>query len=925
MRRHLLFILLGLLSFSAFVQSDTYDERTLVRISLPLISDREFVQASKIDVVDAGSGWAKALLRPQEFRLLKERGLKVEILKEEMKRDRELWKAADAAAAAKLSPAYYTPSKFNLVDPPAGSLMAHLLALHNAYPDITRLYDIGDSASGLYDIIALELSANPDVEENEPKIRIYGNIHGDEKSALMVPCDVLDWILANYPTNQSAVTLVDNAEIWFIPMGNPDGNANNSRYNIHGIDLNRNFWGPAGNSEGDPFSEPETQAIRDLTEVMGKRFNASISFHAGATCFNAVYNYISTPTSDEPIFFSSRSGGPQGEATPSQSGLAQAYQLGCTTPGFWFTNGADWYITYGDTNDWSYGMWSDLDTTLELTLIKTPPVSSIPIFCAQHRQATINYMLAALQGISGRMTDGSTGAPLEGTVTVTATASQYINVPHTYQQIFTDPDVGDFHRVLQPATYTVQCSAPGYPDLVSEDIVVTAGNTSVVDCPMGTCAIPSVIHQPASQTIVSGMTATMNVAATGNGPLTYQWYIGNSGDTSSPIAGATSDAYTTPPLTASTSYWVRISNGCGATDSSTAVITVCTPVSISANPASQTINAGQTATLNVTTTGDLPQNYQWYEGQTGDTSNPIAGATSNSYTTPPLTASTSYWVRISNGCGSTDSNTAVITVCTPVSISTNPASQTINAGQTATLNVTTGGDLPQNYQWYEGQTGDTSNPIAGATADIYTTPALSSDTSYWVRVSNSCGSADSSSATITVVTVCLYFCDDFEDTDDSNWTFKGGAWNPASPDLSANTTRSATAFSPAFSAPPNRTVAANVSIDTNGANVSVYGWYAGKSENVELRLMQGKGKLLLIQRTGGKSKKTKLLMPFNTAQVYLVTLIYDGSAIQVFIDGASSPVMTMTPIAAPQGHAAFKVKRTTVSPVTARMSDISVN
>ncbi|HSP07792.1 MAG TPA: M14 family zinc carboxypeptidase, partial [Acidobacteriota bacterium] len=374
------------------LHADTYNERTLVRIALATATDREFIQSSSIDVVDAGPDWVKALLRPSEFLLLADRGLKVEILWDEMERDRALWRAADEAAKAHVPNAsYYTPSHFDTVNPPPGSLMEHLLALHNANPNITRLYDIGDVVSGNYDIIAIEVSKNPDVDENEPKIRIYGNIHGDEKSALMVPCDVLDWILNNYPSDPAAAMLVDHAELWFIPMGNPDGNAANSRYNGHGIDLNRNFWGPNGNEDppGDPFSEPETQAIRDLTEVMGKRFTASISFHAGAIVFNSVYNYTSTATTDEPIFFSSRTGGPNGGAMPSPFGLAQAYENGCTTQGFWYTNGADWYITRGDTNDWSYAKWSDLDTTLEVTLDKTPPVSQIPIFCAEHRQAVI--------------------------------------------------------------------------------------------------------------------------------------------------------------------------------------------------------------------------------------------------------------------------------------------------------------------------------------------------------------------------------------------------------------------------------------------------------------------------------------------------------------------------------------------------------
>src|SRR5262249_54937052 len=147
---------------------------------------------------------------------------------------------------------------------------------------------------------------------------------------------------------------------------------------------------------------------------------------------------------------------------PSPYGLAEAYQNGCTTSNFWFTNGADWYITHGDTNDWSYAWWKDLDTTLELTNVKTPPVSEIPIFCAEHRQAVINYILASFQGISGRMTDASSGAPLDGTVVATATDSPYISVPHVYQPVFTDPVVGDFHRILQPATYTIQCMAQNY-------------------------------------------------------------------------------------------------------------------------------------------------------------------------------------------------------------------------------------------------------------------------------------------------------------------------------------------------------------------------------------------------------------------------------------------------------------------------------
>jgi hypothetical protein len=85
---------------------------------------------------------------------------------------------------------------------------------------------------------------------------------------------------------------------------------------------------------------------------------------------------------------------------------------------------------------------------------------------------------------------------------------------------------------------------------------------------------PSITTQPLSQTIASGSTATMSVIAGGSATLTYQWYVGPSGNTSSPIGGATSSSFTTPPLTTTTSYWVRVSNSFGTADSNTATITV---------------------------------------------------------------------------------------------------------------------------------------------------------------------------------------------------------------------------------------------------------------------------------------------------------------------------------------------------------------
>ncbi len=89
-------------------------------------------------------------------------------------------------------------------------------------------------------------------------------------------------------------------------------------------------------------------------------------------------------------------------------------------------------------------------------------------------------------------------------------------------------------------------------------------------------AAPAITTQPASQEIASGATASLSVAASGD-DLTYQWYTGNSGDTASPVAGATAGTLDTGALTASTSFWVQLTNAGGTADSETAVVTVAAP------------------------------------------------------------------------------------------------------------------------------------------------------------------------------------------------------------------------------------------------------------------------------------------------------------------------------------------------------------
>ena len=87
------------------------------------------------------------------------------------------------------------------------------------------------------------------------------------------------------------------------------------------------------------------------------------------------------------------------------------------------------------------------------------------------------------------------------------------------------------------------------------------------------CAPPAITAPPQSRTVESGQTATLSVTATGTAALTYQWYQGDAGDASTPV-GSDASTLTTPPLTATTSFWVRVGNACGTADSAAATVTV---------------------------------------------------------------------------------------------------------------------------------------------------------------------------------------------------------------------------------------------------------------------------------------------------------------------------------------------------------------
>ena len=182
--------------------------------------------------------------------------------------------------------------------------------IHNEYPNfVSEKISLGTTFQGR-DIWAIKISDNVNIEEDEPEILYTGMHHAREPMSFMNLYYYIYWLLENYQIDDDATNIIDNRELWFIPIVNPDGYEYNrsiapngggmQRKNMRetcgggadGIDPNRNYsymWGlddqgssPDGCNETyrgtSPFSEPETQAVKNFVE--SKNFKIALNYHS---------------------------------------------------------------------------------------------------------------------------------------------------------------------------------------------------------------------------------------------------------------------------------------------------------------------------------------------------------------------------------------------------------------------------------------------------------------------------------------------------------------------------------------------------------------------------------------------------------------------------------------------------------------------
>jgi phosphatidylinositol-3-phosphatase len=190
---------------------------------------------------------------------------------------------------------------------------------------------------------------------------------------------------------------------------------------------------------------------------------------------------------------------------------------------------------------------------------------------------------------------------------------------------------------------------------------------------------------------------------------------------------------------------------CSGSSSSGLTATAQDPPSITTEPASAVVTAGQSASFSVVAAGSAPLSYQWKRNGAA-----IGGATASSYSTGATSSSDNgetFTVTVSNVAGTVTSNPATLTVtASPIAptITTQPASDAVTVGQSASFSVVAAGTDPLSYQWKMNGVA-----ISGATANNYSTgPTTSGDNGegFTVTVSNSAGAVTSTKAVLTVST-----------------------------------------------------------------------------------------------------------------------------------------------------------------------------
>jgi hypothetical protein len=341
MRRFLSISFCGLLA--VFVLASTalprdHQAYILARVSLRTPDAAARLQDWTLDVVRVEKGqWLEFVTHEDEVSRLREAGFQVEVLIPDMEEHYARGRKGD-----------------NFGD------------FHTYSETITTARDsIGTTHQGRA-LWAIKVSDNPDVQENEPEVLFDALHHAREPITIEVLLNTMNYLCANYGSDPDVTFLVNNRQIWFVPIVNPDGyvynetnypngggmwrkNRRDNGSGYYGVDNNRNYpyeWGGSGSSPY-PYdedyrgpsagSEPETQGMMNFIEA--HQFVTHNSYHSVAAMVLYPWGYTTANSPDDALF----------QSISAVMATDNGYDTGQPGELLYTVNGGMFDWTYGDT------------------------------------------------------------------------------------------------------------------------------------------------------------------------------------------------------------------------------------------------------------------------------------------------------------------------------------------------------------------------------------------------------------------------------------------------------------------------------------------------------------------------------------------------------------------------------------------------
>ncbi|AYL98535.1 PKD-like domain-containing protein [Mucilaginibacter celer] len=387
------------------------------------------------------------------------------------------------------------------------------------------------------------------------------------------------------------------------------------------------------------------------------------------------------------------------------------------SPATLIASGADSYAWYANAQ----GTGTALSNS---PTYQTPPLT----------KTTTYYLVAVIKGCPGnpipvvaKVTPPPDKPTVTGTYTVCAGSSVNLHAD----------GVGVVEWYDVPTGGTPVISSPDYTTPALNQTKTYYAQSTVGDCVSPRTAVPVTVtpvpQAPASQSPSTCYGTNITLAADANPTGSYAWYTTAVGGT----AVSTSNNFTTPVLTNTTTYYVQHTNG-SCTSERTAITVTITPA-----PAQPVVSEGpiicngSQATL--TATSAQGGTIRWFATASGG----ATAFTGSPFVTPALTKTTTYYAQVTDAGGCVSSRASVtVTVLDAIPqpvVNTSP----VCAGTSVTLTAT---GSPDDYEWYDQPTG--GNLLI--TGDTYVTPELTTTTTYYVQsITNGCASPRTT-VTITV-------------------------------------------------------------------------------------------------------------------------------------------------------------------------------